>query len=143
MASNGKLHSSGARWVSKTVELALPLYPSFLKSQVPFFKLISEDGGYHFIKDTIFMVATQKKNYFIIHAKFNLKPSAFDHLAFGVSDSLENVGIVCTKLNLASSHGCTIKAFLRDKNVIFHVSFPNATIEQKILKHYYSLFDGE
>ena len=143
MASNGKLHSSGARWVSKTVELALPLHPSFLKSQVPFFKLISANEGYPFIKDTIFIVVKQKKNCFIIHASFNIHPSASDHLRFGVSESLEKVGIVCSKLNLASSHGCKIKAFLRGKDVIFHISFPNATIEQMILKHYYSLFDGE
>ncbi len=130
-------------WEPSLIQLALLLGRSSMKKQVPFFQLISAQEGYEFPANSCFRVVDERSHSVVIQTLWEVQTPSVDLLSFCAAAPLKEAGTVCSKLNIASSLDCTIRAEFYNQAVLFTISAPNQTVENRLLKHFFSLFDGQ
>lgn len=141
MATNDNVQHPEARWVPNVFQLSLQMSEKSMRSESPFFILISMKSGFSIPNSSCFTTTNVTPDSVVVKILVKTSDLLNNHIAFSTSSPLEKVSITCSKLNMANSLKCKIVAAVQGTDVVFSITAPSESAEKKLINQYFSLFD--
>ena len=133
-----------SQWAPTPVAIRTYLSEKSLNSKSRFYSYISQEGGFTIPAPCFFTTTSKGNKTFRVQVSLPEKAqkeiNEKSSLSFHVISPLEDIWVVCSKLNMASALGCKIVAHLEEKEVVFTISSPGQLAEKKLIKNF-ELFD--
>ncbi len=131
-----------SQWVANEFRLNLRLSADSLKHKVPFFALITMQGGFVIPTASTFAIISSQEGIITVQISIrNFASRPKDHIAFGTCSDLQHVSTVCSKLNMADALGCKITATLIGKNDVSFSILPSSENAEKKLTKFFSIYE--